>query len=88
MSTGVFWVHRRVVNGLPSGITFGRSVAVDVAVTDGGDRAPEGVLVLGVHDGDQLANGPELQVRLLLGQMSRLLEAASIPFQAANVGVA
>src|ERR1700724_4799797 len=52
MSTGVFWVHRRAVTGMPSGLTFGRSVAVEVALADGGDRAPEGVLVLGVHDGD------------------------------------
>jgi hypothetical protein len=39
-------MYRRVVDRLPRCLAFRRVVAVDVAVTDGGDWAPECVLVL------------------------------------------
>ncbi len=45
-------MHRRVVDRLPGCLAFRGGVAVDIAVADGGDRAPERVLVLGVQDGD------------------------------------
>ena len=52
MGAWIFGMHRRVVDRLPGCLAFGGGVAVDIAVADGRDRAPERVLVLGVQDGD------------------------------------
>ena len=49
----VLRVHRRVDQRRPAGIGLGGVVAVELAVADGGDRAPEVVGVLGIEHGDQ-----------------------------------
>src|SRR5215471_231324 len=45
----VFGVHRRVIDRLPSRLAFRDVIAVNIAVTDGSDRSPEVVMVLGVE---------------------------------------
>src|SRR5262245_54299078 len=51
MRARVFRVHRRVVDWLPSRLAFRDIVAINIAVTDGSDWAPEVVMVLGVEHG-------------------------------------
>ena len=41
------------INGSQDGIALGGIIAINVAVADRGDRAPEAVVVLGVEDSDQ-----------------------------------
>src|SRR5262249_57392867 len=41
MRTRIFRVHRRVVDRLPGRLAIGLRVVVDVAIANGGDRAPE-----------------------------------------------
>src|SRR6516225_3107931 len=53
MRARVFRVHRRVVDWLPSRLPFRGVVAVNIAVTDGSDWAPEVVMVLGVEYSDE-----------------------------------
>src|SRR5439155_21625989 len=44
----VFRVHRRGENRLPSCLTIGVRVAIDIAVANGRDWPPEVVMVLGI----------------------------------------
>ena len=53
MRAWVFRVHRRVSDRLPSCITFGGRVGIDIAIANCRDRSPEIVVVLGIEHGDQ-----------------------------------
>ena len=51
-------MHRGVVDGLPGRVSFRVGIFVHVTIPDGGDRAPEFVVVLGVehrHEPDPVA---------------------------------
>src|SRR4029434_603266 len=52
VSTWIFRMHRRVVDRLPGRLAFRGVVAVNIAVTNGSDWAPERVLVLGINYSD------------------------------------
>ena len=52
MGAGIFGVHGSVDERQPACVTFGRIVAIDVAVANRGNRPPEVVVVLGVEDRD------------------------------------
>ncbi|HZR03122.1 MAG TPA: hypothetical protein VFA81_08120 [Burkholderiales bacterium] len=53
MRTRIFGVHRRIEQRQPSAVALGGVVAVEIAVTNGANRAPEVVRELGVENGDQ-----------------------------------
>src|SRR5690349_4441054 len=53
MGAWVFRMQRCKRNRLPGRDSFGRRVAVDVTVADSCDRAPEGIVILGIKDRDR-----------------------------------
>src|SRR5215813_4873086 len=46
-------MHRRIIDWLPSRLTVGSRVVVDIAVANSGNRPPKVVMVLGVEHRDQ-----------------------------------
>src|SRR2546430_1268731 len=56
MCARIFRVHRRRGDRLPGWLAIGRWVAIEVAVTNSGDRPPETIMVLGIqHSDDRVA---------------------------------
>ena len=80
MCTWIFRMHRRWANRLPSGITFGGRIAVEIAVANGGDRPPELIFILRVEHGNKCIGSrdrPDANRRALSMTLGFL--AATIP---------
>src|SRR5437868_996104 len=54
----VFRVHRRIGDRLPSCVTIGGRVAIDIAVANGRDRSPKIVVILGIQYCDDRVGDP------------------------------
>src|SRR6266850_5504910 len=53
VGTGIFRVHRRVVDRLPGRVKLGRGIVVIVAIADRRDRPPKVVMILGIEHRDE-----------------------------------
>jgi hypothetical protein len=50
--TGVLWVHRSDIERFPHGIDFRVRITIDVTIANGGNRALELIVVLGIQSCD------------------------------------
>src|ERR1700722_16779856 len=58
MRAGVFGMHRRGSDWLPSCLALGGRIVVNVAVTNGCDRPPEVVIIFGIQNCEDRISSP------------------------------